>query len=69
MAHDVNHRPMASDLLGGYFGLSIGNMFATLGNWNDKRITRRELEQLSDRELDDIGLSRHDIDRAVENLR
>lgn len=69
MAHDVNQRPMATDLLGSYLGLSIGNMFAGLVNWNDKRITRRELEQLSDRELDDIGLNRYDIEEAVENLR
>ncbi|MFD2174638.1 MULTISPECIES: DUF1127 domain-containing protein [Rhodobacter] len=31
--------------------------------WNEARLTRRALEQLSDRELNDIGLSRFDIDR------
>ncbi|MEL7012731.1 MAG: DUF1127 domain-containing protein [Pseudomonadota bacterium] len=31
--------------------------------WNDARLTRKALAQLSDRELDDIGLERGDIDR------
>ena len=29
--------------------------------WNDARVTRNALGKLSDRELDDIGLSRGDI--------
>jgi uncharacterized protein YjiS (DUF1127 family) len=31
-------------------------------NWNDARVTRNALGKLSDRELDDIGLCRGDID-------
>ncbi|MCX7644160.1 MAG: DUF1127 domain-containing protein [Rhodobacteraceae bacterium] len=30
--------------------------------WNDARVTRKALSRLSDHELDDIGLSRSDID-------
>jgi uncharacterized protein YjiS (DUF1127 family) len=30
--------------------------------WNDARVTRRALGKLSDRELDDIGLCRGDVD-------
>jgi uncharacterized protein YjiS (DUF1127 family) len=30
--------------------------------WNDARVTRKTLNKLSDRELDDIGLCRGDID-------
>jgi len=30
--------------------------------WNDARLTRRALARLSDRELNDIGLTRADID-------
>jgi uncharacterized protein YjiS (DUF1127 family) len=30
--------------------------------WNDARVTRKSLSKLSDRELDDIGLCRGDID-------
>ena len=35
----------------------------TLSTWNDARVTRNLLGKLSDRELDDIGLCRGDIDR------
>jgi uncharacterized protein YjiS (DUF1127 family) len=31
-------------------------------DWNDARVTRKALSALSDRELDDIGLCRGDID-------
>jgi uncharacterized protein YjiS (DUF1127 family) len=40
----------------------IENTLASLANWNDARITRNALGKLSDRELDDIGLCRGDID-------
>jgi uncharacterized protein YjiS (DUF1127 family) len=30
--------------------------------WNDARVTRKALSQLTDRELDDLGLTRGDID-------
>ncbi|WP_280524970.1 DUF1127 domain-containing protein [Paracoccus siganidrum] len=33
--------------------------------WNDARITRRELNALTDRELSDIGLARGDIERVA----
>ena len=41
----------------------ITNMFSELANWNDARITRNALSQLSARELNDIGLVPGDIDR------
>lgn len=34
----------------------------SLRDWNDARVTRRALNKLSDRELDDIGLCRADIE-------
>jgi uncharacterized protein YjiS (DUF1127 family) len=37
--------------------------YIALSNWNDARVTRNALGKLSDRELDDIGLCRGDIDR------
>ena len=40
----------------------LAGITATLSAWNDARITRKALGRLSDRELDDIGLSRADID-------
>lgn len=35
---------------------------ATLRDWQEERMTREALSRLSDRELDDIGLTRFDID-------
>ena len=51
-------------------GQSFSNRFtaiyaATIGaliEWNDARVTRNALKELSDHELDDIGLCRGDID-------
>ena len=33
--------------------------------WNDARLTRNALKSLSDRELEDIGLSRNDIETVA----
>ena len=38
--------------------------FRALQSWNDARLTRNSLAALSDRELDDIGLNRGDIERV-----
>ena len=40
----------------------ISTALATVKDWNDARVTRKALSPLSDRELDDIGLCRGDID-------
>ena len=48
-------------------GASFGGIRAALNalkNWNDSRLTRNSLAALSDRELDDIGLGRGDIERV-----
>lgn len=42
----------------GAFATSLISVFAA---WNDARKTRAALSQLSDHELDDIGLTRGDI--------
>ena len=36
-------------------------LVAMISDWNDRRSTRKTLTKLSDRELDDIGLTRGDI--------
>lgn len=51
---------------------SIVRFFSNIANelvaWNDARVTRNALGKLSDRELDDIGLTRGDIaDIALNN--
>lgn len=37
------------------------NIFSTMRNWRRARKTHRELNNLSSRQLDDIGLTRADI--------
>ena len=37
-------------------------LFGAYSTWNDRRTTRKALNALSERELDDIGLSRGDIE-------
>lgn len=36
--------------------------------WNERRVTRNALSQLTDRELEDIGLTRGDIPRVARNI-
>jgi uncharacterized protein YjiS (DUF1127 family) len=43
----------------------LSHAFAALAAWNDARVTRNALSKLSDRELDDIGLCRGDIDHIA----
>jgi uncharacterized protein YjiS (DUF1127 family) len=40
----------------------VTEFFGTFAAWNDARVTRKALGKLSDRELDDIGLCRGDVD-------
>lgn len=44
----------------------LSNLIGTIAAWNDARITRNALAKLSDRELEDIGLCRGDIDLVVK---
>ncbi len=41
---------------------SVAHTVETLKAWNSARITRKSLNRLSNRELDDIGLCRGDIE-------
>ncbi|GAB1479398.1 DUF1127 domain-containing protein [Paracoccaceae bacterium] len=44
------------------FVQSLSEVTARFAAWNDARVTRKALTKLSDRELDDIGLCRGDIE-------
>jgi len=44
-------------------------VFGAIAEWNDRRRTYKELASLSERELDDIGISRADIDRMSRRPR
>lgn len=69
MAFFTQSRPVADGVFGGVSGLSFTSLWASITAWNDRRSTRNELMKLSDRELDDIGLSRGDIDDVVNRMR
>ncbi|CUH64276.1 hypothetical protein TG4357_01184 [Thalassovita gelatinovora] len=53
-------------------GLLFANtLFAVrdaIASWNNARVTRIELSKLTDRELDDIGLCRGDIDQVAKKF-
>lgn len=48
-------------------GAAVSTVLGAIATWNDARVTRNSLAQLSDRELDDIGLVRGDIDRVAHS--
>ncbi|MEQ9694659.1 DUF1127 domain-containing protein [Shimia sp. SDUM112013] len=64
-AFDTTRAQFETAGFAGRIGQGFANVVATVIAWNDSRVTRAALAGLSDRELDDIGLSRHDI----ENIR
>lgn len=63
MAAIETTRPIAGGLL---LGGRINRIFAALAAWNDMRVTRNALSKLTDRELEDIGLARADIEHIGE---
>lgn len=50
-------------------GRVIVAMVSAVQEWNDARLTRNMLSKLSDGELDDIGLTRADIDRVARGTQ
>lgn len=49
---------------GGFFARAL----SVIAAWNERRTTRNALSQLSDRELDDIGLTRGDINAIANQI-
>lgn len=43
----------------------VSKIFGSVQQWNDARVTRKALSQLTARELEDIGLIPGDIDRIA----
>lgn len=60
-AFDTN-RPLSADT-----GL-FTRVARAVSTWNERRATRNALSRLSDRELDDIGLSRGDIETIAREI-
>lgn len=49
-------------------GSYIASIFSAFAEWNDARLTRNSLAALTDRELEDIGLHRGDIDAVARRF-
>ncbi|MEM9577751.1 MAG: DUF1127 domain-containing protein [Pseudomonadota bacterium] len=49
------------------FSAVLNSIVASFVAWNDARVTRNALSTLTDRELEDIGLTRGDIDAVADN--
>ncbi len=47
----------------------FATVFAAFTAWNDERATRKALNSLTTRELDDIGLTRGDIAAVASKTR
>ena len=46
----------------------LTSALSAVAAWNDARVTRNALIKLSDRELEDIGLIRGDIDDVARSI-
>lgn len=66
-AYDTT-RPYAASGSAVRFGNIFSAIFAAVAAWNDARLTRNSLSALTDRELDDIGLVRGDIDDVARRF-
>lgn len=53
----------AGSSFGGRLSIAVQRAVAALTAWNDARSTRKALSSLTDRELDDIGLCRADLQK------
>jgi len=68
-AFDTTRTTYGSHGLIGRIGSFLASLTGAVAAWNDARLTRNALSRLSDRELDDIGLGRGDIDRIARGRR
>ena len=61
-AFDTTRTTYGAPGLFGRIGDALSTAIANVVAWNDQRVTRNALNKLSDRELEDIGMVRGDID-------
>ena len=64
---DTSRTTYGSATASSRFFAAIGAVIASVVAWNDARVTRNALTALTDRELEDIGLSRADIDGVASS--
>ncbi|MBU2956941.1 DUF1127 domain-containing protein [Paracoccus sp. 1_MG-2023] len=65
MATIETNRSMTAGVAAGGMGNVVASIISAFVGWRETRLTRKELSRLSDRELDDIGLARGDIERVA----
>lgn len=68
-AYYVTRTTYDSHAFFGRIGSFLASAVGAVVGWNDARVTRNALAGLTDRELDDIGLVRGDIDLVAEGHR
>ncbi|MCY4304335.1 MAG: DUF1127 domain-containing protein [Aestuariivita sp.] len=66
-AIESTRHPLSATGVLGHIVSIIGSTITNIKKWYKVRSTRKVLSNLSDRELDDIGLQRSDIDRIANN--
>jgi len=66
---DTTRTSYGSQSLVSRFFAQMATVTAAIAAWNDARVTRKALSSLSDRELEDIGLVRGDIDLVAEGKK
>lgn len=64
---DTTRTTYGSATVASRFSKFIGAIVSAAVAWNDARVTRKALSSLSDRELEDIGLIRGDIDSVAQS--
>ncbi len=69
MAAYTTHGAFASSAVHKPRGSFLSTLMGSLRTWNDARQTRNALHSLTDRELDDIGLHRSEIDAVAARRR
>lgn len=63
---DTTRTSYGTPSLAGRLSNVFSRVVGAIIDWNDARVTRNALASLTDRELDDIGLTRGDIDLVAE---
>ena len=66
--YDTTRAPVGGQSLTGRLSATFSSLVSRIISWNDARVTRNSLAQLSDRERDDIGLNRGDIEEVAARL-
>lgn len=66
--YDTTHSTFGGAGLAARMSAPILRAYAAVLRWNDVRVTRNALSALTDRELDDIGLTRGDLSDIAAHL-